>query len=168
VFIVNVRLFRAHLFMTLLNNTWVCTMYTEAARTDFHAWITDEVYHTTALCYGVLTSSTVTEDAYWSTEGRLAPATLFASPFHWPNWKHHVTVMFSCTFCPVCFCLLLEEVSHFVVTESWQYLLTQQTALLNGIQRIQGSNSVRVDNFLSSKAPRLTLGLIQPPVQWST
>jgi hypothetical protein len=73
--------------------------------------------------------------------GRLAPATPFVSPFHWPNWKHHITTMFSCTFCPICFCLLLEEVNHFAVTESWQYLLTQQTALLDGIQRIQGSNS---------------------------
>jgi len=42
---------------------------------------------------------------------------------------------------------ILEEVDHFVVTESWQYLLTKQHALLNGIRRTQGSNSGKSKHF---------------------
>jgi hypothetical protein len=39
---------------------------------------------------------------------KLAPATLFASPFHYPKWKHRITIMFSCKFCPFCLDLLHE------------------------------------------------------------
>jgi hypothetical protein len=63
---------------------------------------------------------------------------------------------------------ILEEVDHFVVTESWQYLRTKQIALLNGIQRIQGSNcgTGRQFSFLQSAKTGSYVGSASCPVTY--